>query len=235
MRTKEELEEILEKHAHWLQEDKDGIRANLSDANLREADFREANLSDANLRFADLRDTDFREADLSYADLRFADLCGADLSDANLSDANLRFADLRGADLKGADLKGADLKGADLKGVKLSGCKGLLSPIDYLKKNFEKTKEGYICYKTFNSTYTTPEYWKIKKGNIISEAVNPCRTTDCGCGVNIGTLEWVKDNNPGDAEIWKCLIRWEWLAGVVVPYHTNGKIRCEKAQLLEVI
>lgn len=165
MRTKEELKEILEKHAHWLQEDKDGIRANLSEA----------------------------------------------------------------------DLKGANLREADLNETKLSGSKGLLSPINYMEKNFKKTKEGYICYKTFNSTYTTPEYWKIEKGSIISEVVNPCRTTDCGCGINVGTSKWVKDNSSDDAKIWKCLIRWEWLAGVVVPYHTDGKIRCEKAQLLEVI
>lgn len=36
-------------------------------------------------------------------------------------------------------------------------------------------------------------------------------------------------------KIWKVLIRWEWLPGVVVPYHTNGKVRCERVELLGVV
>ena len=36
-------------------------------------------------------------------------------------------------------------------------------------------------------------------------------------------------------KIWKLLIRWEWLPGVVVPYNTDGKIRCERAELVEVV
>ena len=169
----------------------------------KRADLREADLSEANLRWANLR-----EADLSGADLREANLCGADLSGANLREAELRWADL-------------------------SGCKGLLSPIDYLKENFEKTKKGYICYKIFHTNYPVPDYWKIKENSIITEVVNPSRTTDCACGVNVGTLKWVKDHNDGD-KIWKCLIEWEWLVNMVVPYNTDGKIRCEKVRLLEV-
>jgi hypothetical protein len=199
-------QEILEKHKKWLLGDKEGERADLSGADCRAPHVREADLCEANLSGADLREADLCEAVLSGADLREADLRGANLSWANLSEANL------------------------------SGCKGLLSPIDYLKKNFEKTKKGYICYKTFNSNYETPNYWEIKKNSIITEVVNADRTADCACGVNVGTLEWVqKNNNTNGYKIWKCLIEWEWLAGVAVPYNTDGKIRCEKIRLLEVI
>ena len=184
------LQEIIEKHKKWLNDENGGKRADLSGA----------------------------------------DLHGANLHGADLSGANLRWADLRWADLHGANLHGADLSEANL-----SGCKGLLSTSDYMAKKFKKTKDGYLCYKTFNSNYTKPDYWKIEAGSIISEVVNPDRTIDCACGVNVGTLEWVKQNNDKDTDIWKCLIKWEWLAGVVVPYHTDGKIRCEKVQLLEVI
>ena len=200
------LQDILEKHKKWLNDcdDEEGGRADL-----READLSGANLSGANLR---------------GADLRWANLSGVDLSGADLS----------GADLRGANLREANLRGANLRWADLSGCKGLLSPIDYLKRKFEKTKKGYICYKTFNTNYPVPDYWKIQENSIITEVVNPSRTTDCACGVNVGTLKWVKDNNDGD-KIWKCLIEWEWLVGVVVPYNTDGKIRCEKVRLLEVI
>jgi len=167
----------------------------------------------------DCDDEEGGRANLREADLREADLCGADLREANLREANLSGANLREANLRWTDL---------------SGCKGLLSPIDYLKENFEKTKKGYICYKTFNTNYPVPDYWKIQENSIITEVVNPSRTTNCTCGVNVGTLKWAKDNNDGD-KIWKCLIEWEWLVGVVVPYNTDGKIRCEKVRLLEVI
>ena len=104
MNTKE-LEQIIENHRHWLDEDVDGwgvMRANLIGADLRGADLRGADLIDADLRGAYLRGADLIDANLRWADLRGADLRGADLRGADLRDANLRFADLRGADLRGA-------------------------------------------------------------------------------------------------------------------------------------
>ena len=77
--NKEELEEILDSHEKWLNNDPGGEKANLSGANL----------SDANLRGANLRG-----ANLSGADLSGADLCGANLSDADLCGANLCGANL---------------------------------------------------------------------------------------------------------------------------------------------
>ena len=100
--TKKELDEILNRHKHWLNKDCDGwenMRADLSDANLRRADLSYADLRHANLRRADLSGADLSGADLSGADLRRADLSGADLSGADLS-----YADLSGADLSYADL-----------------------------------------------------------------------------------------------------------------------------------
>ena len=102
--TKEELQEILEKHQKWLKDEESGEHADLSEANLSGADLRRANLSGANLRRANLSG-----ADLSGADLSWADLSGADLSWADLSWANLRRADLRRAILSGAILRRANL------------------------------------------------------------------------------------------------------------------------------
>jgi hypothetical protein len=147
--------------------------------------------------------------------------------------ADLRCADLSGADLNCADLRRADLSDADLSDADLSGAENLLSAIDYLDANFERTVDGYIAYKTFGGQYAPPDKWVVKTGSIISETVNPDRCTDCGSGVNVAPIQWVKNNYNGD--IWKCLIRWAWLPGVIVPYMTDGKIRCERVELLEVI
>ena len=90
--TEAELKIVLEKHALWLRNNPNGIRANL------------------------------HGADLYRADLCRADLCRADLCAADLRGADLRGADLRGANLGGADLRGADLCGADLRGAKNVNC-----------------------------------------------------------------------------------------------------------------
>jgi hypothetical protein len=229
---KTRLEKILSDHKLWL-ESNGGERADLRGADLRGAD-----LSGANLRGADLRGADLSGANLRGADLRGADLSSADLSGANLRGADLRGADLRGADLSSADLSGANLRGADLRGADLSSAdlsqaKGLLSAIAYIDANFERCADGYYAYKTFGGSYTAPDAWEIKPGSAISENVNPDRGTACGSGINVAPLKWVKSNYNGD--VWKVLIRWEWLPGVIVPFGTDGKIRCEKCELVEIV
>ena len=102
-----------------------------------------------------------------------------------------------------------------------------------MEAHFERTADGYIAYKTFGGQYTAPKSWKIESGAIIGENVNFDRCQECGCGINVAPLEWVKRNYEG--EIWKVLIRWEWLCGVCVPYMTDGKIRCERVELIEVV
>ena len=126
-----------------------------------------------------------------------------------------------------------DLSGADLRRANLSQTQGLIDAINYMEAHFERTEEGYIAYKTFNSQYTAPDKWKIEPGEILKEVCNPERTCDCGCGINVAPLSWVRARQSG--QIYKMLIRFEWLAGVVVPYNTDGKIRCSRAQIIEVV
>jgi len=173
-------------------------------------------------------------AKLGCADLSYADLSRADLSRANLSYANLHGANLSRANLSRANLRGAKLSRANLSGADLSGAKNLLSSTKWIKQ-FKKNRDGIIVYKKIGDTnYQIPERWEIKNNSIISEVVNPDRGTICGCGVNFGTLQWCKDNYE-KADIWECLIRWEWLSGVIVPFGTDGKARCEKLQLLKKV
>ena len=102
--TQEQLNEILDNHRKWLNNEDGGVRAELNGADLRSAD----------LRGADLRSADLRGADLIGADLRGADLIGADLSYADLRGANLRGADLRGANLGNATGNNQEVKSLQL-------------------------------------------------------------------------------------------------------------------------
>ena len=153
---------------------------------------------------------------------------GASLSDASLTDA----------DLNDANLTGADLYGANLKGANLSQSKDLLMASEWLKQKFKFNKKGYIVYKAEgNPIYQPPNCWKNSK--FITEIPNPLRSQDCGCGVNFGTIDWIKNNyniTPnGETRIRRMYLHWEDLADVVVPYNTDGKARCarlEKGRLL---
>lgn len=222
-----------------------GLRsADLQCANLEGTDLRGADLQNANLQYANLQGADLRFADLQDANLRLTDLQGADLRGANLQraglecaslqDANLQRADLRFTDLQNVDLRDADLCGTNLWATNLSGAKGIKLAADYIKENFEQTADGIIAYKTFGTFNNPNPNWEIKPGAVIEENVDFHRTNECGCGINVGTLEWVRENSPREP-IWKCLIRWIDLADVVVPYNTDGKIRAGRVQLLEIV
>ena len=203
--TPKKLAEILAAHKLWLNDEKGGVRANLSKANLSYANLSKANLSKANL---------------SKANLSRADLSGANLSRADHSGANLSYANLSGASLRGANL---------------SGAKELLSAVNFIDAHFERVADGYIAYKTFNFKYAAPESWTIAEGSVITENVNFNRCEECGCGINVAPLDWMKSFYGWRGDIWKVLIRWEWLCGVCVPYNSDGKIRCERVELLEVV
>ena len=177
---------------------------------------------------------DLRGADLRGADLRGADLRGAGLRGANLRGANLRGANLRGADLIGANLSGANLSGANLIGANLSRAKGLPDTtiqFSFLEK-LERTAEGYICYKTFGNQFKPPDKWVIEENLIIDEFSDTSQFSTCSHGINVATLDWVHRNTTGT--IWKCLIKFEWLVGVTIPFETDGKFRASRVQLLEI-
>lgn len=223
--TKEELEELLTKHEQWINRTVEN-----SDGKLY--------LYDVDLHGVDLSNKDLRSVDIRYSDLSGADLRGSNLTHANLTGTNLTNALLHGADLSSANLMGCNLEGTNLVLVNmchtiLNGAKNMQSPINYLKEHFEFTEEGLIAYKVFGHIYITPSYWKIEKGSVITEACNFNRNDLCGCGINVATFNWVTRKCKG--EVWKVLIRWEWLPGVVVPYNTDGKIRCEKCELVDVV
>jgi hypothetical protein len=104
-----DLNSVLELHKKWLNNEPNGVRADLSGANLQRATLCGANLSEVDLSMADLSWANLSEVDLSMADLSWANLSGADLSGANLSEAYLRNVNLNEADLTGANLKNANL------------------------------------------------------------------------------------------------------------------------------
>jgi hypothetical protein len=224
MDDKLNLKEIIAKHAAWIENETGGVKANLSSANLSGADLRNADLSNADLSSADLSNANLLSANLSNANLRYANLRYANLRNANLSNANLRYANLRYANLRNANLSGANL----------SQSKGLPTAREFMSK-FDTDGLGVIVYKRIGKTeFGIPDTWKIEPGSFIEEVVNPLPILDCACGVNFGTLEWCSANYT-EVALWRCRIRWIDLADVVVPFNSDGKARCGRLELLEIV
>jgi hypothetical protein len=226
--TSAELKQVLADHKLWLADNTKGKRANLT-----RADLTEANLTRADLAWANLT-----EANLTEANLTEANLTEADLAEANLAGAGLTRADLAWANLTEADLAEANLTEANLTEANLTRAKGLFDALTYITNEFEATAEGVIVYKfeAKEPMYAPAPAWVFEPGSILTEVVNPCPTVNCACGVNVATRAWCESNykdKPG--KLWRCLIRWPWLAGVVVPYSTDGKIRCARVELAEVV
>ena len=243
---KSDLNKILTDHVMWLQDNSTGSRANLSYANLSYTD-----LSDADLSGADLSGAILSGANLSGANLSGANLSGANLSDANLQDVsfvntNLTGANLSGADLEYANLSGVNLSGADLSfanlsdanlsytdlsDANLSQCIGVLNPIEWLSQ-FKRTNDGWvIAYKIFGLHRTPLTTWTIEVDSILNEVCNPLPTIDCGCGINIATLNWIEQQNM-TSTIWKVAVN---PIGLVVPYNTDGQFRAHQIRLIEIV
>jgi hypothetical protein len=110
----------------------------------------------------------------------------------------------------------------------------MVPQIKWITDNFKRTNDGYIVYKAIGRTnYAIPDYWNIHENSIISEhEINRNRSNICGCGVNFGTLEYVAAQYP-NSEIWECLLTYDNLADLCVPYNTNGKARCRELKLLK--
>ena len=143
--NQEELNEILEKHQMWLNDEEGGECADLSYVDLSNADLSDTNLTAANLMGVDLSDADLYNANLACTDLRNADLRNANLTDADLRNSNLIYTNLRCTDLTSANLEGTDLWNANLIDSKLVGIKTNMNTIGY---NLACPEKGsFIGYK----------------------------------------------------------------------------------------
>lgn len=146
--TKEELNEIIEKHRKWLVGDPTGERANL-----RGVDLSGTSIIGVSLAYACLAGATIAQATIRGTNLMGATLMGSDLSGTIIRNTNLRGTNLRGAILRGTRLIGVNARDADLQGAYLMGA------------TIEKGKRWYV-------PMTCPDTgafigWKIAGGLIV--------------------------------------------------------------------
>jgi len=217
----------------------------LNDSNFKNALMNKSNLNNVNARSNNFSEASFEYASLSGSIFDNSSFVGVNFVHAGLSGSKFYNADFTGANFINANLSNAHFRNANFSNAKFiktilssadfSGAHGLIDPITWMKENFKTDEYGYIVYKGIGNTdYSAPKYWNIKPGSFIEETVNPDRTTECGCGINFGTKEFIKSMF-SPKQLWKCRIRWEDLPGLVVPFVSNGKARCSRLELVEVI
>jgi hypothetical protein len=219
------LRAILKAHELWLD---NPCQAGAKRAILHGAKLERADLSGTNLSRADFSEAILNDAIFVGAILNDAIFVGAELERANLSGASLYKVNLHEAILHKANLTRADLKRVDLSGADLSGAIGILSPSEWLASHFEVTDEGYVVYKTEET---------FEAGDYLTEVCNPDRSAVHGTGVNFATYERCKEylEYLPAVPIWKCIIEWRDLPGVVVPFNPEGQARCERLRLVESV
>lgn len=132
-----------------------------------------------------------------------------------------------------ANLQGMHLQGANLQGADLSGVTGLLDPREWLSQ-FQTDEHGVIVFRAQVGVYAAPAHWSFTPGAYLTEIPSPDRCTECASGVHFATMNWVKTKHPRQP-VWRCRIEWMDLAGVVVPYNTDGKARCARLKLIEIV
>jgi len=157
----------------------------------------------------------------------------ADFFNSTFTDTHFNTCKLNRARFNKADTTNIVFSDCSMAGIHLSGAI-TQTPKQFMDKLFKRDEKGWIVYKGFGCEYMTPDYWSVKEGGFIEEAVNPDRTSDCGCGINFATISWIKDHY-NSSPIWKCRVNFEDACGIVVPYGSTGKARCDRLEILERI
>ena len=129
------------------------------------------------------------------------------------------------------------LLGCLFNSVNFSGSK-TRKPSEFIKEHFEYDEHGFYAYKTFNSAFDAPSYWKIEKGAILEEYVNPDPFCACACGINVAEKELTLFRHGSilaKDKIYKLFIPWDKSCEVVIPYDYRGAIRTGYAEIVDEV
>lgn len=206
---------------------------NFNDTAIYYCTFSKAEFTDVSFENATIYASHFNPSKIFGFNAKGSRIIDCDFDKATMYQANFRNSILKDSSFLNASIDEVNFYDADISGVKLD------SPIDYMRKQFESSPTGgYYGYKFFNYFRRAPSYWILEENQIISESVNYDKSLVGGSGIHIGGLDCIKRMiklNPElkEQKIWKVYIAPEWLPGVVVPFNSDGDIRCERCQLVK--
>ena len=203
------LEEILERHQHWLNKDCENwenMQADLSYADLSYADLRCANMRCANMSGANISGADLSYANMIYANLRCANMRCANMSGANMRCANMSDTNISGANMRGANMIYANMIYADLSYANMSGANMRCANMSDTNISGANMRGANMRGADMRDTD------RLRKGIKLSEPI----------------IGWKKCRN-------NILVKLEIPRGAIVFSINNNKCRTDKAKVLEII
>ena len=223
------LEEILERHLHWLNRDCENwesMRADLHNADLHDADMSYANMRGANMKganmhgadisYANIRYTNLHDVNMSYANMHDADMSGTNMNGVDMSYANMRGVDMRGANMRGVDMCGADISYANMHGAYMRGANMRNANMRYADMSYANMRGVDMSGTNMNGVNMSYANMRgvdrLRKGIKLSEPI----------------IGWKKCKN-------NVLVKLEIPRGAIVFSINNSKCRTDKAKVLEII
>ncbi len=209
---------------------------NISSCNLDNSSFMESRIQFSRFQSTSMIMTNFEKSKMKDVVFNTVNLTDSKWNESELTSILFTHSILKRARLKQVKFVKPLFRDVNLSETNFSGSTGLLDPISYIYENFEENDFGIIVYKVFGLHHDPNPAWIIKEDSIIIENVNPDRTCNYTCGINVGSKKWLSSSNDyinmnGQKDIWKCFIRNEWFPGIVVPYESYGQIRTARLQL----
>lgn len=187
-----------------------------------------------------LKDATFLDSQIRDSTLKFTGTNLA-LKDTNFTNCHIRCDSLAIAKLENVKLHrcAGIIEAANLSQnyVSYQGCKSLETSYDFMKKNFHYLDDGWIVFKCFENAdkiYPNPESWKIKQGSVITEVCDQDRGNTCSYGISVGNFQFMDRYYPR-SKFNACFIPASHGCGIVVPQHSNGKIRTDYLEILNEV
>ena len=218
-------------------------KCEFKNCNLMKAKFGGVCFVDCNLGYLDMCYSDIRKSSISGSKFNNVNLLHSNFTGSNISNVYFKISNLKHVCFHSVKFQNVDFLSSNLQHTNFSRSTGLINPIDYLHENFKWNYHtgGMVVYKLFDYIHSSvwPGKYIKKPGDIITEEPNYDRTLPCACGVNVANRKWFQaQKKKGDIDtslvldFWECLIKFEWLSGVVVPYNVDEQIRCCKIMLV---
>lgn len=168
----------------------------------------------------------------TFNNLKFSDISQCSFKNCGFIDCYMEHICIEHSNFIDCNLKRITILDINAQETNFSNCEMNYNPVKFLENNFEFTSEGMIGYKIFGLHYQSPKEWDIKEGGIINTSGNTDIFISCASGFNIGSKLWIMQNGNLSSIVWKVLVPYKSLCGVVVPYNSDGKIRVVGADVV---
>lgn len=228
------LEEILERHLHWLNRDCENwesMRADLHNADLHDANMSYANMRGIDMRGANMKGANMHGADISYVNIRYTNLHDVNMSYANMHDADMSGTNMNGVDMRYANMHGVDMRGANMRGVDMCGA-------DISYANMHGAYMRGTNMRNANMRYADISYTNMRGVDMSGTNMNGVNMSyanmHCidrlrkGIKLSEPIIGWKKCKND-------VLVKLEIPRGAIVFSINNKKCRTDKAKVLEII